>query len=104
MMLVDEAEQKGMEVGEAKFKLREIRQARLETRTKVHSFNLDQFSEVAARGFGSAATVTAEATEAIDQYYFRRWGLLIASLIITILAAALYVSIRRIEKEQTQNR
>ncbi len=104
MMLVDEAEQKGMEVGEAKFKLREIRQARLETRTKVHSFNLDQFSEVAARGFVSAATVTAEATEAIDQYYFRRWGLLIASLIITILAAALYVSIRRIEKEQTQNR
>ena len=104
IMLVDDAEQKGMEVGEAKFKLREIRQARLETRTKVHSFNLDQFSEVATRGFGSAATVTAEATEAIDQYYFRRWGLLIASLIITILAASLYIYIRRIEKEQAGSR
>jgi len=104
IMLVDEAEQKGMEVGEAKFKLREIRQARLETRTKVHSFDLDQFSEVATRGFGSAAKVSTEASQAIDQYYFRRWGLFIASLIITILAFALYISIRRIEKEQVQNR
>lgn len=103
-LLVSEAEQKGMEVGEAKFKLREIRQARLETRTKVHSFNLDQFEEVANRGFASASVVTNEASEAIDQYYFRRWGLLIASLIITILAASLYVFIRRIEKEQAQNK
>ena len=53
---------------------------------------------------GSAAAVAGEATEAIDQYYFRRWGLLIASLIITILAASLYVYIRRIEKEQAQSR
>ncbi len=104
IMLVDDAEQKGMEVGEAKFKLREIRQARLETRTKVHSFNLDQFSEVATRGFETATTVEAEATDAIDQYFFRRWGLLIASLIITILAVALYIYIRRIEKQQALNR
>jgi len=102
--LVSEAEQKGMEVGEAKFKLREIRQARLETRTKVHSFDLKQFQEVADRGLAATSTVTAEAGEAIDQYFFRRWGLLVASLIITILAVSLFVYIRRIEKEQAQNR
>ncbi len=104
IMLVAEAEQKGMEIGEAKFKLREIRQARLETRTKVHSFNLKQFQEVADGGFTDASAVTKQATEAIDQYYFRRWGLLVASLIITTLAVSLFVYIRRIENEQAVNR
>ena len=49
-LLVDDAEQKGMEIGEAKFKLRDVRQARLEARTKVHSFNEGQFREVADKG------------------------------------------------------
>ncbi|MBI4811794.1 MAG: cytochrome c3 family protein, partial [Ignavibacteriales bacterium] len=41
--LVDEAEQKGMEISEAKFKLRDIRQERLQARTRVHSFNEENF-------------------------------------------------------------
>ncbi|MDH3253201.1 MAG: cytochrome c3 family protein, partial [Ignavibacteria bacterium] len=102
--LVSEAEQKGMEVGTAIFKLREVRQARLESRTKVHSFDESQFREVAGRGLAASAAVSGEALEAIDQYYFRRWGLLIASLIITSLAASLYVYIRRIEKRQSANK
>lgn len=104
MALVGDAEQKGMEVGEARFKLREIRQARLETRTKVHSFNEEQFKEVAQRGFTVSSKVSEEASLAIDEYYYRRWGLLVASLIITILAASLFVYIRRIEKEQAGER
>ncbi len=100
VLRVEEAEQKGMEVGEARFKLREIRQARLESRTNVHSFNESQFREVAERGLAVSTVVSEEATQAIDQYYFRRWGLLIASLIITSLAISLYAFIRRIEKQQ----
>ncbi len=102
--LIGDAEQKGMEVGEAKFKLREVRQARLETRTKVHSFDETQFLEVAERGLAASAAVSEQATEAIDQYFFRRWGLLIASLIITTLAVSLYLYIRRLEKQQAESK
>jgi predicted CXXCH cytochrome family protein len=98
--LVEEAEQKGMEIGEAKFKLRDIRQARLETRTVVHSFNEQQFREVADRGLAVAGTVRSEAGRAIDEFLFRRLGLGIATLIITVLVVVLYLYIRRIEARQ----
>jgi predicted CXXCH cytochrome family protein len=97
-LLVEEAEQKGMEIGEAKFKLRDVRQARLEARTKVHSFNEEQFREVTAKGFSAASVVGEEAQGAIDEYYFRRLGLGVSTLIITIVAISLYLFIRRMER------
>jgi hypothetical protein len=96
--LVEEAEQRGMEIAEPKFKLREIRQARMEARTKVHAFNEGQFREVVAKGFVSASVVQGEAQSAIDEYYFRRIGLGVATLIITIVAISLYIFIRRLER------
>jgi hypothetical protein len=87
-----------MEIAEPKFKLREIRQARMEARTRVHAFNEGQFREVVAKGFVSASVVQGEAQGAIDEYYFRRIGLGVATLIITIVAVSLYVFIRRLER------
>ncbi len=104
ILRVSDAEQKGMEIGEAKFKLRDVRQALLETRTKVHSFSEDQFKDVAQRGLVIAAEVSKEADFAVEEYYFRRWGLLVATFIITLLAASLFVYIRRIEREQNKPR
>jgi len=97
-LLVSDAEQKGMEISEARFKLRDVRQARLEARTKVHSFNEGQFREVVAKGFATALVVGEEGQQAIDEYYFRRLGLGVATLIITIVAISLYMFIRRIER------
>ena len=96
--LVDEAEQRGMEITEAKFKLRDARQASLEARTKVHAFDAAKYREVFARGRSVAGSVTAEAREAVDEYYFRRIGLGLATLIITIVAVSLYLFIRRLER------
>lgn len=98
--LVDDAEQKGMEVAEAKFKLRDARQARLQSRTMVHSFNEEKFRDVVGKGLAVAAVVSQEGQHAIDEYYFRRIGLGIATVIITILAASLYFVIKRIERAQ----
>jgi predicted CXXCH cytochrome family protein len=97
-LLVNDAEQKGMEIGEAKFELRDVRQARLEARTKVHSFNEGQFREVTTKGFATASVVGEEAQGAIDEYYFRRLGLGVSTLIITIVAISLYLFIRRMER------
>jgi predicted CXXCH cytochrome family protein len=96
--LVDEAEQKGMEIGEAKFRLREIRQAGLESRTAVHAFNEEKLRGVVGKGLVVATWVAGEGRRAIDDYYFRRVGLGVSTLIITILAVTLYVYIRRLEK------
>jgi hypothetical protein len=101
--LIDEAEQKGMEISEAKFKLRDTRQARLQSRTVIHSFNKEKFHEVVDKGVSNGVIVEADARQAIHEYYFRRWGLGIATAIISIVALALYGTIRKIERRQKSN-
>jgi predicted CXXCH cytochrome family protein len=98
--LVDEAEQKGMEISEAKFKLRDIRQAKLEARTMVHSFNEAKYKEVVDKGMAAASIVNSEAQSAVDEFYFRRYGLLVSVLLISLLALVLYFYIRRLEAKK----
>ncbi len=98
--LIDDAEQKGMEISESKFKLREINQSRLQSRTMVHAFDVEKLNEVVGKGLSVASVVKSDGQKAIDEYYYRRWGLGVASVIITILAMSLYLTIRRIEKSQ----
>ena len=100
--LVDDAEQKGMEISEAKFKLRDAHQARLQSRTAVHSFDEQKFREVVGKGLAVASLVADEGQHAIDEYYFRRWGLGVSTLIITVVGVSLYFMIRRIESKQRQ--
>lgn len=102
--LVNEAEQKGMEIGEAKFKLRDVRQARFQSRTMIHSFNEAKFREVVEPGLSTAATVSKEASAAIEEYYFRRQGLGVATLIITVFALSLFLYIKRLEAKQGRSK
>ncbi len=98
--LVEEAEQKGMEISEVKFRLRDVRQTRLETRTTVHAFNEQRYREVVAKGLVTSSVIGTEARSAINEFYFRRIGLGVATLIITVVALSLYVFIRRLERRQ----
>lgn len=97
--LVQEAEQKGMDITEAKFKLRDVRQARHEARTMVHSFDEAKFDEVVNKGLKVTAAVKVEAADAINEFYFRRIGLGVSVAIISFLALVLYLYIRRIERK-----
>lgn len=97
--LVYEAEQKGMEISEAKFKLRDVRQARLQSKTAVHAFNEEKFTEVVDHGLKTASFIASESESAIQEYYFRRIGLAAVTGIITILAISLFFYIRRLEKQ-----
>jgi hypothetical protein len=96
--LVEDAEQKGMEVGEARFQLRDVRQARLQSRTMVHAFNLDKFQEVTTKGRVTAASVTASAQAAIEEHQFRRIGLGVSTGILTLLVVSLGLYIRRLDR------
>jgi len=99
--LIFQAEQKGMDVEEIKFKLREIHQARLETRTIVHSFNEAKFKEVTNKGFKASEMAITEAKASIDEFYFRRYGLVVALALITFLIVIIFLYIRKIEKTKS---
>jgi predicted CXXCH cytochrome family protein len=96
--LINAAEQKGMEVSDAKFKLRDVRQARLKSKTAVHSFNLKDFESVVGEGLKITGMAKTEAETAIHEFYFRRWGLGVSTLIITLLAVGIWLFIKRMER------
>lgn len=98
--LVFQAEQKGMDVEEIKFKLREIHQARLEAKTIVHAFNEEKFKDVTSKGFSAAQFAISGSESAVHEFYFRRYGLVVAVSIITLLIILLFLYIRRIEKDK----
>ena len=66
----------------------------------VHSFDEQKFADVVHKGLVVALAVSNQGRQAIDEYYFRRIGLGVATVIITILASSLYFFIRRIERKQ----
>lgn len=96
----DEADLKGMLVTDLQFTLKEIKQAVIKTKTAVHSFDAEEVLETAQPGVEKSEQVFQAAVAKIDEYYFRRKGLGIATLIITILVIALYFRIRSIEKRK----
>lgn len=97
--LVFQAEQKGMDVEEIRFKLREIHQAKLEAKTVVHSFSEAKFKDVASKGFSAAQFAINGSEAAIHEFYFRRYGLAVAVFIISLLMILLFLYIRKIEKK-----
>lgn len=99
--MVNEAEQKGMEISEAKYQLRDAHQAKLEARTMVHSFNLDKFKNVVdKKGFKVTSKVIAEANSQIGEYYFRRIGLAVSVSFISLLCIGLFLYIKKLEKNK----
>jgi predicted CXXCH cytochrome family protein len=96
---MNEAEQKGMDVSDAEFDQNDIKQVLITTRTISHYCNIDKFLESINVGFKLTNTAKMSGEEAIDEYYFRRWGLGVSTIFITILILALYFKIKKIEKK-----
>ena len=94
---LNEAIYKGMMTTDEEFLLKEVDQTLIQARTLVHSFNMDSVAPKARAGIAKADTIIANAAGLIDEYYFRRKGLGVATLIITFLAIMLYRKIRKIE-------
>ncbi len=98
--LINSAEQKGMEVDDIRFALRDAKQSRLQSRTAVHAFDLEAFREVLDPGLRIATTALRDAEEANHQYTYRRVGLAVTTLIITLTIIMLALYIRRIDRRQ----
>lgn len=95
--MLDEAHDKGMMTVDAEFQFKEVQQAIIQTRTSVHSFNLDSLRAKALLGMEIADSVQITAADLLAQYTFRRTGLIWSSLFISLLAFGLYLRIRRLD-------
>jgi predicted CXXCH cytochrome family protein len=99
-VILEEANQKGMDVSDATYSLREIRQILIQTRTVLHGFDQDKFNEEIKSGFEITSLAKTEGVNAIDNYFFRRKGLAVSTLIVTLLVIGLYLKIKKLEKEK----
>jgi hypothetical protein len=96
---IDQAEQKGMDVSDAKFSYNDIKKVLITTRTSVHYSNLEKYQEAINEGFKITSNAKTEGEDAINEYYFRRAGLGVSTILITIITVALYMKLKKIEKK-----
>jgi predicted CXXCH cytochrome family protein len=97
--VLNQAEQLGMDVVEAKYLLKDANQSLIESRVKIHSFQTKPVQESATPGLKVIGQAKDAGNAAIREYYFRRKGLGVSTLLLTFLVVLLYLKIRQIEKK-----
>ncbi len=98
-----DAEQKGMDVSDAKFDYNDIKKVLITSRNKIHYSNLDKFVENINEGFKITHKAKVVGADAVKDYYFRRWGLGVSTFFITLLVIVMYFKLKQIEKKQKQD-
>ena len=92
-----EAREKGMMTTDEEFQMKEVGQLLIQTRTLIHAFNPDSITLKAIAGTAMADSVRLASVDLIDEYYYRRWGLGLATLFMSLLALLLYRKIRQLD-------
>jgi hypothetical protein len=97
--LVHRAERAGMEVSEAKFIISSADDELIKARTQIHNYRVAILRERAQTGITLANQAVDLGRAALSELQFRRKGLAVSMVIIFAMAAALYVKIRRKDRE-----
>jgi hypothetical protein len=92
------AEQLGMDVSDAKYALKDAHQALVQSRVAIHSFRVADLAAVARPGIGIIVGAKAAGEEAVHEFHFRRRGLAISTLIVTVVAVLLFLKILEMER------
>ncbi len=93
----------GMDDVDIGYFLQDAHQAIVHARTTVHTFAPVKIKEKTDKVVKNARAAIALGQKELDDYDYRRMGLGVATLIITLLAIALYLKIKDIEKEQVKS-
>jgi len=97
--LLERADRQGVEVSEPKFRLTEVNTILILVRNLTHSFSLLEIEEKIEEGEKLVAEVTTAGEAALREAKFRKTGLIIATIFLFLLAIALYLKIKQIEKK-----
>jgi hypothetical protein len=95
--LVGKAERRGIQVGEALTALAEARQALLQTRTTIHTADIQKVRDSARPGFERAMAAEQMGRKGLSDFEFRKRGLGIATIFITLLIVAIWLWLKHIE-------
>lgn len=97
--LLQTAENKGVEVSNAKMKLMDARTALIQARNLTHGLSLTAINDTLGDGQKIVSGVEAAGKEALKEARFRRLGLVIVTIFIFFLAIALILKIKDIDKK-----
>ncbi len=92
--LLASAEAKGVEVSQAKFTLQEANTVLIRVRNLTHALSFPEIEAQLSDGQKVLEDVKARGQEAIEEARFRRTGLIVATVFLFLLAAALYLKLR----------
>ena len=98
--LLERAAQGGVDVKLGKFDLHAADDALIKARTAVHYFDTTKFNEITVAGLGDAGRVIVLGDAALDDLRWRRIGLGFTLPLVLLVALAIYLHIRRIERER----
>jgi predicted CXXCH cytochrome family protein len=99
--LISKAEQQGMEVSDARWKLKsEVLQSKMELRTSIHAFNPATFKSAFQKADTSLNGVMSLGIEAQHELAQRRAYYLVMTIVIALFAIALAIKIRSISRER----
>ncbi|MBI5208480.1 MAG: cytochrome c3 family protein [Elusimicrobia bacterium] len=94
------AEEKGLDMAEARDLWDGARMSLFQAKTSVHTFRPEKVAEAAAPGLEATGKARKAADDAVKDFGRRRVELGIATLFLTLLALGLYLKVRDIESEQ----
>ncbi len=97
--LLNDVEQKGMEISEYYESLERSHRALVQARTATHGFSIETVQKTLEPGLKEVEASIVGAMKAKDNWVFRREGLFVFSLIITLVIVGLILKIRDMENE-----
>lgn len=92
------AEQKGLDLSDVRFELANVKDALVDSRSKIHAFNRTEFDKASNRGFELVAAADERISSAVADVRFRKVGLAVSTLVVTLFAGLLYLKIRQIDR------
>ncbi len=97
--LLEQADRQGVEVSDPKFRLSEVMTVLILIRNLTHSLDLSEIDEKFKEGEQVLSEVKTAGEEALKEAQYRKRGLIIATSFVLLLAIALFLKIRQIEKK-----
>jgi predicted CXXCH cytochrome family protein len=95
--VVEEAERKGVEGGQARFDLGAAKDNLTQVRSVIHTFNFEQVSDITKQGIITSEDVRLTADAALNDILNRQIGLAISLVVIIFIAIMIRLKIKRVD-------
>lgn len=96
--VIERAARAGVEMSDEELKLRTAKSRLVITRNLIHSFDPDTVKAAADEGDTLLAEINKAGLAAFKEISIRRWGFALSSLVIVLLIAGLYLTLKNVQR------